>query len=483
MTTMTERRRGVTVRTRILAWTLLVVALALCAIVLSTGRVLLSRVEASAVTELEHEAAKLRAFATGVNPATGQSFTGAQQLLTAYLSHNVPEQDETYFSVIDGRADRRSADDPPARLDADPAFISDLTALRSPVSHRVETAAGSAMYAAIPVEVSGDAALGALVIVEFLAPDEHEVWSTIITMSIAAVFALALAGAAGWFVAGRALTPIREVQETAAGIDGSDLNRRIDVVGTDDVAQLAVTFNGMLDRVQSAFDGQRRFLDDAGHELRTPITVIRGHLELIDEDPIEREQTLRLVDDELRRMSRLVDDLILLARADRPDFLLWDAVDVADLVVETLAKATALADRTWSIEEIPEGIVHADGQRLTQALLQLIANAVAHTADRDPIAIGGHLDANRLQLWVRDGGTGVPHSEQSHIFERFARGTAGRRRPGSGLGLAIVARIAQAHGGTVRLESTPGQGSVFTLDLPNPSPLSAPPIQSAKEHL
>ncbi|MGB3373549.1 MAG: HAMP domain-containing sensor histidine kinase, partial [Microbacterium sp.] len=436
-TTMTiERRRGVTVRTRILAWTLLVVALALAAIVLSTGRVLLSRVQASAVTELEHEAAKLRAFAAGVDPATGRAFAGTRDLLTAYLAHNVPEQDETYFSVVNDRADRRSADDPPARLDADAGFVATIAALSVPASDRVDTVAGSAMYAAIPVEVTGDATTGSLVIIEFLASDEQEVRSTILTMAIAAVFALGLAGAAGWFVAGRALTPIREVQETAAGIDGSDLNRRIEVVGRDDVAQLAVTFNGMLDRVQSAFDGQRRFLDDAGHELRTPITVIRGHLELMGDDPAEREQTLRLVDDELRRMSRLVDDLILLARAERPDFLMVDAVDVADLVVETLAKASALATRMWSIDAIPEGIVHVDGQRLTQALLQLVANAVAHSAEGDPIAIGGRLDTDHLLLWVRDGGDGVPYAEQSHIFERFARGASGARRSGGGLGLA-----------------------------------------------
>src|SRR5690606_24630831 len=186
---------------------------------------------------------------------------------------------------VNAQADRRSADSPPARLDVDSEFVAAVSALRAPASDRIETPAGAAVYAALPVEVAGDPATGALVVIQFLAPEEQEVWSTIVTMAVAAVFALALAGAAGWFVAGRALTPIREVQETAAGIDGSDLARRIDVVGTGDVAQLAVTFNGMLDRVQSAFDGQRRFLDDAGHELRTPITVIRGHLELMGEDP------------------------------------------------------------------------------------------------------------------------------------------------------------------------------------------------------
>lgn len=466
MTARNERRRGVTVRTRILAWTLLVVAIALCAIILLTGQALLARIETDAATELEHEAVKLRLFAAGTDPANGAQFAGAEQLLTGYLAHNVPEEEETFFSIIDGHADRRSTGNPPVRLDSDESFVADLAGLRVPTSGRLDTAAGPAVYAALPVRVDTDASEGALVVVEFLAPAQEEAWSTILTMSVSGLFALALAGAAGWMVAGRALTPIREVQETAARIGGTDLGRRIDVVGTDDVAQLAVTFNGMLDRVQSAFDGQRRFLDDAGHELRTPITVIRGHLELMGDDPAERAQTLHLVDDELRRMSRLVDDLIVLARSERPDFLLLGAVDLTDLVVESLAKATAIADRGWMLDTVPEGTMIADGERLTQALLQLAANAVVHTGEGEIIAFGGEVDDGALRLWVRDEGRGIPEAEQPRIFERFVRGESARPRRGSGLGLAIVARIAETHGGEAHVESTPGHGAVFTLALP-----------------
>lgn len=222
----------------------------------------------------------------------------------------------------------------------------------------------------------------------------------------------------------------------------------------------------MLDRLQSAFDGQRRFLDDAGHELRTPITVVRGHLELMGEDPVEREQTLRLVDDELRRMSRLVDDLILLARSERPDFLIPAATDAADLVVETLAKATALAPRAWALDAVPEGEVLVDEQRLTQCLLQLSANAVQHTGAGEVIAIGGTHDQGHLVVWVRDEGAGIPFAEQPHIFDRFHRG-AGVRHAGSGLGLAIVARIVEAHGGSVSVNSTPGHGATFRIDIPH----------------
>ncbi|MPV48842.1 MULTISPECIES: cell wall metabolism sensor histidine kinase WalK [unclassified Pseudactinotalea] len=472
---MTTSRRGVTARTRILAWILLIVTIAVSVIVVATARSVLAGVQSGANTELTHEAEKFRGFASRPDPATGREFTSVRELLTSHLQHNLPEHSETFFSVIDGVPDRRSGGDPPVRLDLDAAFVAQATAAEEPFSANLSTSAGPVTFAVLPVEFVGDPQTGRLVIVEFLAPELDEAWSTIWVMSVIAVIALALAGATGWFVAGRVLAPIRELSETAARISETDLGRRIEVDGSDDVAQLAETFNRMLDRLETAFDGQRRFLDDAGHELRTPITVIRGHLELMGTDPLERAQTLALVGDELGRMSRLVDDLIVLARSERPDFLLLAPADLTDLVVETFAKATALAARHWTIDETPEVFAVVDAQRLTQALLQLAANAVEHTGADDSVAVGGAVVAGRLRLWVRDSGTGIPPEDQARIFARFARGAADMRAGrGTGLGLAIVDRIAAAHGGHIALDSEPGRGSTFVLDLPWHRPEEAP---------
>lgn len=473
MTTPTEPRSaarrpgGLSVRTRILAATLIVVALALCAILLVTGKSLFTRIDAATARELEHEAAKFRAYAAEASGPDRAAFPDAGAVLTGFLSQNVTEAQESQFSIVDGRPDRRSHAEPPARLDTDRRFVAHVAAVTEPTSGRIETDAGPAMYSAIPVTFDGDPNRGVLVTVEFLGVEQREAWSTVVIMATAAAFALLLAAWAGWLVAGRALAPIRQVRETAAEIDDAgDLGRRIEITGTDDAAQLAVSFNRMLDRLQSAFDGQRRFLDDAGHELRTPVTVIRGHLELMGEDPQERAQTLRLVGDELQRMSRLIDDLILLARAERPDFVQPAPVDVTDLVIETLAKATALGERAWSLDAVPEGTAVVDGQRLTQALLQLAANAVGHTEKGEVVAIGGVLHRGGLSLWVRDEGSGIAEEDHARIFERFVRGGTARRGTGTGVGLAIVARIAAAHGGTVSLRSRPGAGSTFTVDMP-----------------
>lgn len=461
-----RRRVVVSARVRILGWVLLLLVAALAVSILTARSILLSRVDHDADVELAHETAKLREFAaTATVPGTASGYRSVSALLTAYLRTTVVDSDEAMFSIVAGRADHRSAGNPPARLDADAAFVARAATTNEPRYGTRATAGGPVRYAVLPVRVAGDPRAAQLVVVEFTAPEREFVESLVRVLIAVGVGALAFAGALGWLIAGRVLAPVRHVRETAEQIGASDLTRRIPVRGRDDVAALAHTVNGMLARLEGAFATQRQFLDDAGHELRTPITIIRGHLELLEDDPAERAATIELVTDELDRMRRIVDDLVTLAQSERPDFVQLTRVQLTDLVVDALAKASALGQRSWALGAVAEATITADPQRLTQALLQLAANAVAHTRPGDRIELGSAADEQGVRLWVADTGSGIPAADQRRIFDRFAR--AGTARPtGAGLGLAIVVSIAAAHAGTVTVDSEPGHGSTFTLRLP-----------------
>ncbi|MEV4172346.1 ATP-binding protein [Nonomuraea sp. NPDC049709] len=448
---------------------LAVVGLALSVAIFATWTILLARLDDRMTAELGNEVQKLRNYAdSALDPKTGSTVTGVQELLTKYLALNAPDQRETFFSIIDGRADKVPFKLPPVRLDTDEELVGRMATATRVIRDEMETTQGTVQYAVIPVSVAGDNRRGHFVVAIFYDQHRDEIVDAVRVLGLSALAAMGLAGVAGWLVAGQVLAPVRLVRQTAEQIsDSSDLTRRLDVPGDDDVAALAGTFNHMLDRLEQAFVVQRHFMDDAGHELRTPITVIRGHLELMGDDPDDRAETLALVTDELERMNRIVDDLLTLAKAEQPGFLALDHVELADLTVSVVAKARALGERRWRVDEVAEARLPADRHRLTQALMQLVANAVRHTADDDLIAVGSAVRDGRVELWVRDSGPGVAPAERERIFGRFVRG-AGRTgaHDGAGLGLAIVRSIAQAHGGNVKVTEAPGGGACFVMSLP-----------------
>ncbi|MEM1309803.1 MAG: HAMP domain-containing sensor histidine kinase, partial [Cyanobacteria bacterium P01_H01_bin.153] len=221
-------------------------------------------------------------------------------------------------------------------------------------------------------------------------------------------------------------------------------------------------------RLQHAFDGQQEFLKDVSHELRTPITVIQGQLDTLAYRPERQAETIALITNELQQMNRLVNDLLLLTKAERPDFLIWQPEDLDWLTEELYLKARSLTpDRDWRLEAKGLYPVTIDRQRFSQAVMNLLQNAVRHTQSGDTIALGSAVLGENFQFWVRDMGEGIALADQTRIFDRFTRAMPHHRQlEGAGLGLSIVSAIAAAHGGRVELSSELGKGSTFTVILP-----------------
>lgn len=409
---------------------------------------------------------------TGVDPVTGKAFTSMPRLFEVALERNVPDEHQNILAFIGERvaffSETRDARELVASVELRRDVARQMSAgtLRSRFGS-VDTSLGPVRYAMLPV--TDDDARGAWVVTYLVDREKGEFDDVVRTYAVVAVLALGIVASVGWFLAGALLAPLRVVRQTAQEISETDLSRRIEVTGTDDVSALAATFNAMLDRLEAAFTAQRSFLDDAGHELRTPITVVRGNIELLDSaDRGDVEDVRALVLDELDRMARLVDELTLLAKAQRPDFVRVGPVDLSSFTDDLMLLLQPLGARRWVIDSRAAEIITADRQRLTQAVLQLAKNAVKATSDGDEIAVGTIVDRVRreVRIWVRDTGCGVPPEDRRRIFERFARSGAADSVEGSGLGLSIVAAIAEGHGGTVKLDSTVGRGSTFTLVLP-----------------
>jgi signal transduction histidine kinase len=464
-------RTGVSVRTRVIAAVLVVAALGMGLAGVTSFVLQRQRVDARIDDALAQEVSEFRALAaSGVDPRTGEPFTTVEGLFYIALQRNVPDVHEGLLAMIDDQVQLVPPQDVELRPERDATFVELLREVpaNAPVQMAsADTPLGTLRYVAIPVRVEGDPAEGLYVVAYARDLEQAAVTNVFRTYAAVCLVALAVVAAVGLAVAGRLLQPLRLLSETAQRVGETDLSGRIPVSGRDDLSQLARTVNAMLDRLEAAFAMQREFLDDAGHELRTPITIVRGHLELMDPtDSSDVAETRALALDELDRMQRLVDDLVLLAKAQRPDFVRPEPTEVDRLTDEVLDKARPLADRDWQVDDRAQATLELDGQRITQALLQLIANAIRFTVSGQTIAIGSRTTGNVLHLWVRDTGPGVAPGDAERIFERFGRAATGRGGEGSGLGLAIVRAIAEAHHGRVVLHSPPGQGATFVIEIP-----------------
>ena len=323
-----------------------------------------------------------------------------------------------------------------------------------------------------------------------VAGTQHQLLLVELAVSLAV---LAVLAALGYGVVRVGLRPLEEIGHTAEAIAAGDLSRRVERDDPDsEVGRLGRSLNAMLSQIEEAFSHQRasedrlrQFLADASHELRTPVTSIRGYSELFRRGAADRPDDLamamRRIEEEAIRMGVLVDDLLLLARLDEGRPLARDPVDLAAIVTDAVTDAQVLAPERAITLAAPEHLeTVGDEQRLRQVVANLLQNALRYTPPASPIEVRVEPRVEHAELVVADHGPGVDPEHLEHVFERFYRAERSRTREsgGSGLGLSIVASIVAAHGGTVRVERTPGGGASFIVDLPLEAPAAppAPPL-------
>jgi signal transduction histidine kinase len=332
-------------------------------------------------------------------------------------------------------------------------------------------------YLATPITVTGDASTAIFTIAYDIEAELAEINSAARVWVIASAVTIVVIGGAAALVTTRLLRPLRQMRETAEQVSAQSLSERLPIVGRDDVSELAQTMNDMLDRLDEALDSQRRLLSDVGHELKTPITIVRGYLEVVDPgDPADVRQTRDLAVDELERMGRLVQDLASAAALHGPSPVKAVPVDAGDLVHQIVRKIQGIGGADARAGRVADLVTALDPARITQAMLQLAQNAVTHGGGR--MMVESRIDGARLELSVRDFGPGVPDEAKLHVFDRFVQGADADGAGGSGLGLNIVQLIARAHGGATRVVDAPGGGAMFTISLPlapMPAPEAAPP--------
>ncbi len=455
------------VRARVLAYLVGLTAAALSIAGFTAYGIEQARIDATIVEGLELRTEAFVELANGPDPTTGEPFASSEDLMREAMIRVVASPTESAVAHV-GTAPKFVPSSPQRlRLTDDPEFLRTAAdhATDGVVVRSVETDIADYRYAAVPIlEPDGDT-----VAVFTIATDRGaliaNLTETFRIYALVALVALAMIGVFAWTTVGRMLQPISVLEGKARHISEYDLSARIPVTGHDDLSRLSHTVNAMLDRLERAFADQRQLLDDASHELRTPLAIMRTNLELIE--PRDPEDVLRVQSDlldEVDMMSRLVNDLVTLAKSDRPEFILREPVEISDLTTTTFTRAQALGDRDWQLESTGQATLTLDSQRITQAWLQLVANAVKFSEPGTIVALGSEASRTEVRLWVRDEGRGIASEDHERVLERFHR--VDPEAEGTGLGLPIAAAIAVAHGGRLVVDSLLGEGSTFTLVLP-----------------
>lgn len=461
---MSERVR-VSLRWKILGFVLVPVVLLIVVLTAAISSLVLSDNAREVDDHLAREARELSLLSQrAIDPKTGLAISDPKVLLELYITRTIPDPNETMFVLSDSLVFARTTDSPPVRLDLDEEFLNLVNQTQQVKFGDWDTEVGNARYVVVPV--SSAERSGALVAIIFSDQDSAPMRDLLFRFVLIAVFALIGMLAIGYLVAGRIFRPIQSLTDFAKEVGEDQLQTRLPLTGSgDELDQLASEFNRMLQRLEEAFRSQKEFVDIAGHELRTPLTIVRGHLDLMQQNPAETESSMPIIRDELERMSRLVQDLQTLTKASSPDFVQLAEVDLVALAADLKSKIMTLTKRKISVDA-DKGEWNLDAQRISQAVLQLVENAIKYTPARSKIGVSIQLGEESLSISVSDNGPGVPAELRGQIWEPFVRGKGQQNIEGSGIGLSLVLAVARAHGGVAKVEDNPGGGAKFVIEIP-----------------
>lgn len=458
------RRRRLGSASRLAAFLAILLAVILSVTAYETDRAFANQSIASTTRGLVSE---VDSFSRATSATTAASLEPAT---VAYLQGRVLVQGESL--LIGLGSGRRFGSAGSAALLADRQVRHLLSRPPSTAAtYRMTLDGSDTLLLASPIR-QGGATVGTLLVTSDLSQLHADQQRVLVLGAGEALVALIAAVAGAYLLLRRLLRTVGSITDTASSIENGDLDRRLGDQGTDDeVGKLAATFDSMLDRLQAAMVVQRRLLSDVSHQLRTPLTVARGHLEVLARQPTadidEVRETVGVVVDELDHMRSLVERLLLLGRALEPDFLQVERLDLRTFLSELTDSARVLAPRWWSLAPVPDVVLEVDVAKLRGALLNLVDNAVGATATGDTIevrAVCSDLDGS-LVLSVEDSGPGIPDAQLPTVLVRFGRlGSADSE--GSGLGLAIVTAVAEAHGGAFALGRSELGGCRAAITLP-----------------
>ncbi len=457
-------------RTRIFAWYVGLTAVLVGVSIPIFTELAIIQVDHRVKEDLLEEIEVFEEFKRSKDTESKDTQEGLAIIFDCFLENKIPADKTFLIATINGQFYRSSPLSLPQAISQDSPLIKKLAQTRKPIRGKnliIDSQFGDILYTAEPIAIDGQVR-GVLIVANIPDGERREIFATILVVIKVLLVAFFLAVIGAWRIAGRVLKPIRTLIQTANAITETDLSQRIPLRGHGEMAELAKTFNNMMNHLETDFHNQRKFLNDVSHELRTPITIVRGHLELLDyNDPQDIAETIPLVLDELDRMGRFVEDLLLLAKAQTKDFLILESVDLRELTSQMYFKMQGLGKRKWKLDQQAEGTVTLDRQRIIQAMMNLAHNAVKYTKITDVIALGSCIYEDQVLFWIRDTGIGIPSQDQELIFERFTHSSNNQyTSKGTGLGLSIVSAIVKSHNGRIELFSQLGTGSFFTILLP-----------------